>query len=912
MKNKRKKVLLVGWDAADWDIINPLVDAGEMPGIASIINEGVMGNLATLEPPFSPMMWTSIATGKRPDKHGILGFVEPLPDGSGIRPVSSLSRKCKAIWNILMQNGYKSHVIGWWPSHPVEPINGVMVSNIFQKVENIAEKWKMPERSVHPNALHGLIEHLRVHPMELSEQHLHPFIHDLGSIDQTKDTRVATIANLIAESASIHMAATWAMENREWDFAAVYFDTIDHFCHGFMNFYPPKTKWANEKDYEHYNETIKSAYRFQDLMLQQLMKMVGPDTFVMVVSDHGFKSGRDRSPIIPNEPAGPAAHHRDHGIFCVKGPGIKKDERIYGACLLDITPTILSIFGLPIGRDMDGTPLVQAFQQKVEVDVVDSWEAIDGDCGQLIHDFEDNPIDSAAAIRQLVDLGYIDDPGADVKVDKYIDELQYNLARVHMGAGKYADAGVILESLMPKHGHEGRIALRLLDCLKETNEFDKAFKVLAEFREELKTKVKDKDDEKLLKENIAASKEELSRNHPLIMRMNKLKQAGRDSIISIISEAELLLASGKAQQCIDLIEKNRERLPKTTVILILLGKACMRLKDYQKALGFYESSVVHAPNNSQGYLGKSAALFMLKQYEAAAESAIDAVNLMYYNPLAHFYLGKALHKLKDYENAAMAMETCLRMNPGIVKARSVLIDIYSKHLIDENKLSAVKNIHIDSKADDVEDLTEMSDVVSLVNRIAASDKEPIYIVSGLPRSGTSLMMQMLNAGGMSLLTDQKRQADENNPKGYYELESVKGTATNKSWVKDASGKVVKVISHLLQHLPGNNNYKVIFMHRNIQEIIISQQKMTGKENQAYPLTLETNFKAHLAKIEHWFKRNPHFEVMHIQYTDLIKDPQNHAKVLADFIGKPLDIDKMCAAVDKTLYRNKNKEKDDIK
>ena len=124
-----KKVLLIGWDGADWKVINPLLDSGKMPTLERFINKGVMGNLASLSPTLSPLLWTSIATGMRPFKHGILHFTEPDPYTGGIRPVTSTSRAVKAIWNILNQNGYKSNIIGWWPSHPAEPINGVMVSS---------------------------------------------------------------------------------------------------------------------------------------------------------------------------------------------------------------------------------------------------------------------------------------------------------------------------------------------------------------------------------------------------------------------------------------------------------------------------------------------------------------------------------------------------------------------------------------------------------------------------------------------------------------------------------------------------------------------------------------------------------------------------------------------------------------
>ena len=110
-KRLTKRVLLLGWDAADWNIIHPLIEAGKMPVLEKFIEFGVSGQIATLQPILSPMLWTSIATGKRADKHDILGFVEPSPDGKGVRPVSSTSRKCKAIWNILSQSGLRSVVI---------------------------------------------------------------------------------------------------------------------------------------------------------------------------------------------------------------------------------------------------------------------------------------------------------------------------------------------------------------------------------------------------------------------------------------------------------------------------------------------------------------------------------------------------------------------------------------------------------------------------------------------------------------------------------------------------------------------------------------------------------------------------------------------------------------------------------
>ena len=360
---KNKKVLLIGWDAADWKVINPLMDSGLMPTLNQMVNEGSMGNIATLDPPLSPMLWTSIATGKLADKHGILGFVEPDTKKMSIRPVLSTSRKVKAIWNILSQNGFKTNVIGWWPSHPAEPINGAMVSNFYQKASDFYHHpWPMADGTVYPKSLEEIMQELRVHPAELTLSHLEPLFPNYTMIDQDKDGRLAAGAKILAHTASIHNAATWLMENTEWDFTAVYFDAVDHYCHSFMRFHPPQRNGIPDHDFEAYKDAVNGIYRFHDMMLERYLQLAGEDTTVILMSDHGFHSDHLRPNLIPKEPAGPAWEHAPYGIFAAKGPNIMKDQRIYGATLLDIAPTILTMFDLPVGKDMDGKVLTQIFQ----------------------------------------------------------------------------------------------------------------------------------------------------------------------------------------------------------------------------------------------------------------------------------------------------------------------------------------------------------------------------------------------------------------------------------------------------------------------------------------------------------------------------------------------------------------------
>jgi len=181
-----------------------------------------------------------MATGYRADKHGITGFVEPLADNSGMRPVSSTSRKVKAIWNILHQNDMKSNVVGWWPTNPVEPINGVMVSNLYQQAPKGKMKdWKMPDGTIHPAELEDKLASLRVHPDEITAEHILPFVPLLGELLDKKEPRVLSVAKILANAATIHSASTYIQRETEWDFMAVYHDAIDHFSHLAMKYHPP-------------------------------------------------------------------------------------------------------------------------------------------------------------------------------------------------------------------------------------------------------------------------------------------------------------------------------------------------------------------------------------------------------------------------------------------------------------------------------------------------------------------------------------------------------------------------------------------------------------------------------------------------------------------------------------------------
>jgi hypothetical protein len=186
----------------------------------------------------------------------------------------------------------------------------------------------------------------------------------------------------------------------------------------------------------------------------------------------------------------------------------------------------------------------------------------------------------------------------------------------------------------------------------------------------------------------------------------------------------------------------------------------------------------------------------------------------------------------------------------------------------------------------------------------------IIVVSGLPRSGTSMMMKMLSAGGVELATDNIRTADEDNPKGYFELERVKelDKGEDNSWLGEYRGKVVKIISFLLRELPDEFHYKIIFMRRDFEEIIASQNKMLVRRgeptDEANDEKMIQNYRFHLRKVEAMLEYGDNLSVIDINYRDVVDHPAEQAARVARFIGMKLDPHRMAEAVDRQLYRNR--------
>ncbi len=860
--------MLVGWDAADWKVIQPLVDAGQMPNLARLLERGVMGNLASLQPMLSPMLWTSIATGKRPYTHGVHGFSEFDGETGQIRPISARSRTTKALWNIVHQEGKTCHVVGWWPSHPVEPLRGGMVSDLYKTATaDLGKPWPLAPGTVHPPELAAALAELRIHPAEVEGDMLRGFVPRAPEVDQKKDKRLETLAKLIAEVASVHAAATHVMHTQpDWDFCAVYHDAIDHFCHGFMKYHPPRLDWVSEEDFNLYSQVIGGAYVFHDTMLGVMMALAGDDTTVLLVSDHGFHPDHLRPKELPNEPAGPAAEHRPFGIFVAAGPGIRSDELIFGASLLDVAPTVLSLFDLPTGRDMDGRPLLEIFEHPPAPWFIDSWDDLPGNAARLDQSPGDGDSESAAAvIKQLADLGYIEAVPEDQQeaIDQTIREERWNLARALVDGGRLEEAVAILTE-------QRRRKIRHLRGRATTNLRTFAF----------------------LNGSILAAEQRYPEALEALERAEGVQTSQRPALL--LKKAEVLLAMRKTAEAAEV----------------------------------FDAVLASDPINLAARFGRSRSALALRDAPRALAEARAAIGCRYHFPRAHLVAGLAAWQAGEHAAAEEFFHTAVAQQPLFPAGHRVLARFLQRErgdlagAIEHRRLAAEsRNLLLRARAGvapegrhRVEILESLGKphVADIPEPFVASLAECVVIVTGLPRSGTSMAMQMLAAGGVAVLADDERLPDENNPRGYLEYEPAKRLVSDASWVAGARGQAVKIVAPLVRHLPRGEDslpYFVVHMRRPIDEVVASQRTMLARLGRPGADTPDDVLAAMLDRQQVMSRTFlAHLEsagrarVLDLQYHDALANPTATAEKLRDLVGEHFDVAAAAVAIDRSLNR----------
>jgi tetratricopeptide (TPR) repeat protein len=456
------RAVLIGIDGADWKLIEEIGADGGMPNLMALRERGSWGPLETLSDiPLSPVIWTSIATGKTAAKHGVSWFMVDRPDGTRV-PVRSHNRKAKAIWNILADARRTPIVVGWWATYPAEAVGaGVIVSDGlgFHGFGSTARGGDDSSK-VYPASRFADFETLVPTLQQIPYSFVSRFVHLTEDDYRTEMFDPARFPELNPFN-PIHLFQQYAataqgyeaisgelLEENEFDLAMVYFEQVDSFSHLFMKYDPPKLEWVDEAPYERYKDIVREWYRYQDEILGRLLERIDLETTaVFVVSDHGFKSGGRR--IRSEDTVDIKRAHLDHetdGIYLAAGPHIRPGGRVAGAAVTDITPTLLHYLGFPIAKDMDGkvleTTFLPGFMDEYPIRYAPTYEDDDATAESAVTE-EYDAEEAAQNERALRALGYLsggdeaeDGSGGAALDEESSPEMHNNMGRVHLRNGQ--------------------------------------------------------------------------------------------------------------------------------------------------------------------------------------------------------------------------------------------------------------------------------------------------------------------------------------------------------------------------------------------------------------------------------------------------------------------------------------------
>ncbi len=496
-KSAQHEVWIIGLDGGDWDIIGPVIDAGHMPNLKKLRDEGAWGRLRSEQPLLSPVIWNSIATGRTPDKHGVTWFMSTTPDGQKI-PISSRSRQVRAIWDVASENKLTAGVIGWWATWPVEPINGFMVSDYVgwhsfgitgRGVDDAGKVWPetyakdvaklIPAPESIPNEQIKRIVHL-------SDDKLAGQLND-KSVEGPYSNPIAHLRQAMATARGYTNIALDRLAKDRPQFLGIYFEGTDASMHLFNNFASPKQPWVSDTDYEAYKDAVASYWAWQDELIGELLARRGPNTTIVVCSDHGFRTGDERLKEERADIEMADASHMIDGIVVLNGPGVRAGAQITGASVYDIAPTVAQLLDLPVASDLAGKVLAGAltseFRTQHPEKQVATWETTPlQHSGQVVNDPE-----AAARMEQMLrSLGYVAganntgtaaSPGVAVGAENAV-----NLATIYMRQGKLADAVKVLEAEYGRSPKDRTVRLNLAQAFARSGRVPEALKLYRELR----------------------------------------------------------------------------------------------------------------------------------------------------------------------------------------------------------------------------------------------------------------------------------------------------------------------------------------------------------------------------------------------------------------------------------------------
>jgi predicted AlkP superfamily phosphohydrolase/phosphomutase/Flp pilus assembly protein TadD len=374
------RVVVIGLDGLEWDILDPLLARGELPNLQRFVEEGASGVLQSEAPLLSPIIWTTIATGLGPDRHGVLDFTAADPEGGSPIVITSIHRRVKAWWNILDDHGISSGTIGWWATWPAEFVDpGFVVSDRIGYHAFIGEH--RPDRSlVYPPTLTERVLSVLRDPDDVGHEEAQAFL-EVTSAEYERSQGLDfndPIRHFRYIKATMDNVARVAVELARAErptVLTVYFEGIDTAGHTYLKYAPPPHPATTATEREKFGHTVDAFYRHQDRLLGEMMDAIGDQATYILISDHGFMVGEER-PVVIEEGRefveAPRWHHPEGAILAL-GPGVTPGARL-DATIRDIAPTVLALAGIPASEEMEGRVLTEVVAEAEVPDRVPTHE----------------------------------------------------------------------------------------------------------------------------------------------------------------------------------------------------------------------------------------------------------------------------------------------------------------------------------------------------------------------------------------------------------------------------------------------------------------------------------------------------------------------------------------------------------
>ena len=791
-KSSPLRSLLVGWDAADWQVMTPLLTSGKMPHLTALMEGGVQAQLATIDPPISPMLWSTIATAQWPSKHGIHGFTEIV--NGAVRAVRGSSIQVPTYWDVLEENGLSCTTVGWWPSHPAPESKGggVRISNLAP-----AEDGNWIDAGIRPSYLRPIAKALLLQPEEIPAQAIALFFPNLEV--SSEDEVVRSVLKITTHALNVHTLATLALAYGDQAHASIYYDALDHYKHLGMKYHPPQLPGVTDEAFAMYQHIVTAAYRLHDLFLDALLGFTSEKTTTFLISDHGFKSGDERWGQLPDHAGAPALEHRHFGVFLTKGATVNTEALTSGLTLLDIAPTLLAVHQLKAIPEMKGrvAPCIKSKLKASRVPRVAGIRAEDQESLTL----------ESTMLSDLIAMGYLDAQAAAV-TDQRLLENSYYLARSLRAEGRPEDAWRELTAL----GLNKKSPLRYLQLGAALLAESKQFNALSEL-------------------------------------LNWVAQEQRQSEIWSYYRALVALSNNE-----EWIAPNFSSHTMDASTAILWGRFLVKANLYNTLYELLQPLAEDRPDVLNLWLRY---YLHIENWDEAIRVGLKSTELVFHQPWVHGALAWLFVKTGDTE----AARTAKAVQQAILPEQS---------------------------------------------------EAPLFVVTGPPRSGTSLAMQLLKSLGIEPVTDETRQADHFNQAGYFEHEKIKNWTFDAKWLKSQRGRSVKIVAPLLVKAPLPEGPKVIIaMRRESQALLKSQRHMMDAESA--PLQwdeMDRWEKAH-NEMSLLFSMDAHATVVELWFEDLIEAEQQgdvsprlrqSMAVLTKVLKKTVDISSLKGVVKTQLRR----------